>query len=163
VQQEWKGAPVSVVTSSGTGRPPDVRSARQVELSRRAGPGAGPRILRSTADVADVLQTVNAAAARRDRTGTLLRAVDHADDVAYTTPDVASIVAVVPELASVVPWRGGLRKGTTVAAVGSNSLLLVLLAEAMATGSTAAVVGRPDLDMVAAGEGYGIDLARLER
>jgi hypothetical protein len=64
-------------------------------------------------------------------------------------------------LATVVPWRGGLRKGATVAAVGSNSLLLVLLAEAMATGSTAAVVGRPDLNMVAAGDGYGIDLARL--
>jgi hypothetical protein len=61
----------------------------------------------------------------------------------------------------VVPWRGGLRKGATVAAVGSNSLLLVLLAEAMATGSTAAVVGLPDLNLVAAREGYGIDLARL--
>jgi hypothetical protein len=72
------------------------------------------------------------------------------------------MLPVVAPLAALLPG-GGLRRGTTVAlggATGAISLVLALLAEASATGAWAAVVGRPDLGLVAAAEA-GIALERL--
>jgi hypothetical protein len=72
------------------------------------------------------------------------------------------MLPVVVPLAALLPG-GGLRRGTTVAvsgATGAISLVLALLAEASATGAWAAVVGRPDLGLVAAAEA-GIALERL--
>ena len=66
---------------------------------------------------------------------------------------------VVSELASVLPW-GGLRSGSTLAVHGSTSLLLALLAEATSAGSWAAVVGMPNLGVVAASE-LGVRVDRL--
>lgn len=71
----------------------------------------------------------------------------------------ASVLPVHDELAGLFPW-GGLRRGGTVAVHGSTALLLALLAEATAAGSWAAVVGLPDLGVLAAGE-YGVALERL--
>jgi hypothetical protein len=68
---------------------------------------------------------------------------------------------VVPELAGLLPWPGGIRRGTTVAAVGCTSLLMTLLAGALRAGSWAAVVGLPDFGALAAGQDFGIDLSRL--
>jgi hypothetical protein len=73
--------------------------------------------------------------------------------------DRARVLPVREELAGILPW-GGLRRGSTVAVRGSVSLLLAVLAEATAGGSWAAVVGMPNLGVVAAAE-YGVAVHRL--
>jgi hypothetical protein len=72
------------------------------------------------------------------------------------------VLPVVPELAGLLP-AGGLRRGSTVALperAGATSLLFALLAQASAEGSWTAVVGRPELGLVAAAEA-GLALDRL--
>lgn len=64
---------------------------------------------------------------------------------------VGDTLPVRAELAELFP-AGGLRPGNTVAALGSTSLTLALLAEASAQGHPVAVVGRPDLGLLAAHE-----------
>ena len=66
---------------------------------------------------------------------------------------------VLEGLAGLLPW-GGLRRGSTVVVRGSTTLLLALLAAATAEGSWAAVVGMPDLGLVAAAE-LGVVVHRL--
>lgn len=112
------------------------------------------------ADVAHVLAAVRAAGRRRDRTAALTRVVDRAEALGLTEPDGARILPVVPELAGLLPWPGGIRRGATLAATGSTSLLFTLLADAMAQGAWGAVVGMPDFSALPATE-YGIDLGRL--
>src|SRR5262245_21482589 len=78
-------------------------------------------------------------------------------DMARTLPVTADLVPLLPQ--------GGLRRGSTVAVApadrpGATSLLLSLLAPACAAGSWCAVVGMPDLGMVAAAE-TGMALSRL--
>ncbi|RZS36486.1 hypothetical protein EV193_107167 [Herbihabitans rhizosphaerae] len=75
---------------------------------------------------------------------------------ARTTGEVLPVLA---ELEDALPWSG-LRRGSTVSVRGSTSLLLALLAEATARGAWAAVVGVPDLGVVAASE-LGVEVARL--
>ena len=72
---------------------------------------------------------------------------------------VGRVLPVRAELADLLPL-GGLRRGSTISVRGSNSLLLALLATATASGSWAAVVGLPDLGLLAAGE-LGVALQRL--
>jgi len=69
------------------------------------------------------------------------------------------VLPVLPELAGLFP-AAGLRRGSTVAVLGSTSLLLALLAGATANGAWAAVVGVPALGLVAASE-FGVDVGRL--
>lgn len=69
------------------------------------------------------------------------------------------LLPVVPAIAELLP-DGGLRRGSTVAVVGSTSLLLALAAGASAAGSWCAVVGEPDLGLVAASE-LGVALERF--
>jgi hypothetical protein len=69
------------------------------------------------------------------------------------------VLPVLPELAGLFPTTG-LRRGSTVAVLGSTSLLLALLAGATANGAWAAVVGVPALGLVAASE-FGVDVGRL--
>lgn len=69
------------------------------------------------------------------------------------------LLPVSRELAEVLPF-GGLRRGSTVSVVGSRSLLLSLVAEATAQGSWAAVIGMPDIGVVAAAE-LGVETSRL--
>lgn len=69
---------------------------------------------------------------------------------------------VVAPLASLLP-SGGLRRGSTVAVAagpGATSLLFALLAQVSNEGTWTAVVGRPDLGLVAAAEA-GVVLRRL--
>ena len=78
--------------------------------------------------------------------------------------DLAStrLLPVAPELVQLLPERG-LRRGSVVAVSGSRgatSLLLALLAEAMAQGSWIAVVGIPTLGIEAAA-GLGLHLDHL--
>jgi hypothetical protein len=69
------------------------------------------------------------------------------------------LLPVVPALQPLLPGQG-LRRGTTVAVDRSAALALALVAGASAAGSWVAVVGLPDLGMVAAAE-TGIVLERL--
>lgn len=69
------------------------------------------------------------------------------------------LLPVLREVAEVLPY-GGLRRGSTISVSGSRSLLLALVAEATARGSWAAVVGIPDLGVVAAAE-LGVEISRL--
>ncbi|MBG0569166.1 hypothetical protein [Actinoplanes aureus] len=113
------------------------------------------------ADVRAALGRVNAAAQHRGTTAQLAHAVQTADQ-AELAPDVTQILPADPALQPLLPWPGGLRKGATVAAVGSTSLLMLLLAGAMHdTGSWACIVGLPSFGVLAAGQDYGVPLERL--
>lgn len=79
-------------------------------------------------------------------------AAEHAQTTGQVLPVLSGLSGLLP--------AGGLRRGSTVAVHGSTSLLLALLAEATAAGSWAAVVGMPDLGVVAAGE-LGVEVSRL--
>lgn len=69
------------------------------------------------------------------------------------------VLPVRAELARLLPF-GGLRRGSTVVVRGSTTVLLALLAEATADGAWAAVVGMPDLGLLAAAE-LGVAVTRL--
>jgi NADPH:quinone reductase-like Zn-dependent oxidoreductase len=75
-----------------------------------------------------------------------------------TTPADQRLLPAPTALAALLP-HGGLRRGSTVTVAGSAGLLLALLAPASAAGAHLAVVGRPDLGMLAAAEA-GVDLRR---
>lgn len=68
------------------------------------------------------------------------------------------LLPVPAALAALLP-NGGLRRGSTVVVADSAGLLLALLGPASAAGAHLAIVGLPDLGMVAAAEA-GIDLRR---
>jgi hypothetical protein len=82
-----------------------------------------------------------------------------ASELATVPADRAKVLPVHDELVDLFPW-GGLRRGSTVAVRGSTSLLLALLAEATGSGSWAAVVGLPNLGVLAAAE-CGVAADRL--
>ena len=118
----------------------------------------GERRITTPADIRRILDDVNHTSHHRNTTETLARAVQPAEDVELTA-DTSRLLPAHDLLTGLLPWPG-LRRGATIAAVGSTSLLLLLLTAAMRDGAWAAVVGRPDLGMVAAHE-YGIPLDRL--
>ena len=72
---------------------------------------------------------------------------------------VGQVLPVHAGLAHLLPQRG-LRRGSTVVVRGSTTVLLTLLAQATAEGSWAAVVGMPDLGLLAAAE-LGVAVSRL--
>lgn len=86
-------------------------------------------------------------------------AVGAASSLVTSTAEADRVLPVPAGLAGLFPW-GGLRRGGTVVVHGSTSLLLSLLAEATAGGSWAAVVGVPDLGVLAAAE-LGVAVHRL--
>jgi hypothetical protein len=86
-------------------------------------------------------------------------AVGVASGLATAVGDRSRMLPVHPDIAELFP-RGGLRRGSTVAVLGSTSLLFTLLARATETGSWAAVVGMPDLGLRAAAE-LGVAVERL--
>jgi hypothetical protein len=112
---------------------------------QRAGTWNGDARIDSRADVERVLTAIADTGRRRDLTAGMNRVVDRADDTAFTAPDAARSVPVVAELAGLLPWPGGLRRGATIAATGSTSLLFALLAGGLQQGAFAAVVGMPQL------------------
>jgi hypothetical protein len=94
--------------------------------------------------------------------GLLRRMEDRSVGVRPAPESDGRVLPVAEPLARLLP-AGGLRRGSTVAlppAPGATSLLLALLAEASAGGAWAAVVGRPDIGVVAAAEA-GVRLERL--
>ncbi|WP_330272423.1 hypothetical protein OG205_36640 [Lentzea sp. NBC_00516] len=87
--------------------------------------------------------------------------VNPASELTSTTTDhtTGRVLPVRGELAGLLPW-GGLRRGSTVSVGGSTSLLLALLAGATADGCWAAVVGLPQVGVLAAAE-LGVAVQRL--
>lgn len=121
----------------------------------------GPGRIAGARDVQRLLAEINQAGLGRDTTALAAQLVQPATD-AELADDLSRVLPVVPELAAgLLPWPGGIRRGATVAAVGSTSLLMTLLAGAMQQGSWAAVVGLPSFGPLAAGQDFGIDLSRL--
>ncbi|MEV4705459.1 hypothetical protein [Actinoplanes sp. NPDC049316] len=134
----------------------------------RAGPSNspsawdGPRRVAGREDVQRILAEVTNAGLHRGNTALAHRLVQTVDTAALETPDAARVLPVMAELAAgLLPWPGGIRRGATVSVRGSTSLVLALLSEAMRQGSWAAVCGMPNLGLLAAGEDYRLDLARL--
>ncbi|WP_204015030.1 hypothetical protein [Virgisporangium aurantiacum] len=109
-----------------------------------------------------MLAEVTATGHRRQRTTAMTRVVERASTTALDEPDDVRVMPLASELLQLVSlaWPGGLKRGATVVASGATSLLFALLAEPMAKGAWAAIVGAPELGVAAAPE-YGIDLARL--
>lgn len=90
-------------------------------------------------------------------------AVGVASDLVTVPSGRVRMLPVHTDLSGLFPW-GGLRRGSTVSVHGSTSLLLALLAEATAGDSWAAVVGMPDLGVLAAAElGVAVDRLALVR
>jgi hypothetical protein len=90
-------------------------------------------------------------------------AVGVASDLAKVPSGRVRMLPVHPDLVGLFPW-GGLRRGSTVSVHGSTSLLLALLAAPTAGDSWAAVVGMPDLGVLAAAElGVAVDRLALVR
>jgi hypothetical protein len=111
-------------------------------------------------DVRRLLADVNTAGLRRDNTALAIRLVQPAGEVGQTRADLTQVLPADPAIAGLLPWPGGLKRGATVAAVGSTSLLIALLAGAMTGGCFAAVVGMPAFGALAAAEA-GVPLERL--
>jgi hypothetical protein len=86
-------------------------------------------------------------------------AVGVASGLTTAVDDRSRMLPVHQDFAGLFP-RGGLRRGSTVAVLGSTSLLFALLARATETGSWAAVVGMSNLGLRAAAE-LGVAVERL--
>ena len=117
----------------------------------------GVGLITGTADAKRAVEKINHS--YRGGTDALARAVRTADE-AGLVPDAFRLVPAIPELDPVLPWPGGLLRGATVAAVGSSSLQLALLAGGISQGGWAAVIGQPWFGVNAAQE-YGVPLDRL--
>jgi len=126
-------------------------------VKRPSWPGSGR--ITGPDDVRRVLAEVNQAGLHRDNTVAASQLVRPADEVAVAGADIARVLPAAAEIAELLPWRG-LRRGATVAVVGSTSLLMTLLAGAMSEGAWAAVVGMPAFGAIAASEA-GASLDRL--
>ena len=120
----------------------------------------GGSTVSSSDDVRRVLAQVNAAGSSRDNTALARRLVQPADDLGLTEADVTRVLPVHPALAGLLPWPGGIRRGATVAVIDCTSLVMVLLAGAMAAGGWGAVIGMPAFGALAAAEA-GVPLERL--
>jgi hypothetical protein len=115
------------------------------------------------ADVRAALHRINTTAQTRGTTALLPRAVQTANEVALSAPDLSRLLPADPQLLPLLPWPGGVRRGATLTALGSYSLLMLLLAGALRdTGSWAAVVGMRDFGYLAAVQGFGVPSDRLE-
>ena len=101
-------------------------------------------------------------AAKLDRARALLGQADRArEQVVERAAPVAGerMLPVAAPLRSLLPG-GGLRRGATVEVGGSTALMLALLAEASSEGAWSALVGLPEVGLVAAAEA-GLALERL--
>jgi hypothetical protein len=118
---------------------------------------SGAGLIASKADVDAAVAAINQT--YRAGTEALAYAVRIAGD-AKLIPDASRLLPAIEELRPFLPWPGGLLRGATVAAIGSSSLQLALLAGGMSQGGWAAVVGQPWFGAAAAQE-YGVPLERL--
>ncbi|GAA1370180.1 hypothetical protein [Catellatospora chokoriensis] len=120
-------------------------------------PSSGGARICDAADVARALSVVREQSAGRATTASMARPVDTAG--ALDALKLDPMLPVHDGLRELLPWPG-LRRGSVVSVLGSASLLLAMLGAASAQGSWCAVVGMPELGMVAAAEA-GVVLDRL--
>lgn len=118
---------------------------------------SGNGLITGKADIRAAVQRANQTAVSR---GNLALAPQPVTTGAEAVPDATGLLPADPQIAPLLPWRG-LKRGTTITATGSTSLLMLLLAGAMrGTDSWAAVVGMPQLGWLAAAEA-GIPTDRI--
>ena len=119
----------------------------------------------TTAEKLDQLRRKMAAIpARSDDTGpampaVMLRSADEPTPVVTTAQATLRTLPVPAPIADLLP-RGGLARGTVASVAGATSVLVGLLASVTAGGSHAAVIGLPDLSLLAAVE-QGADLSKI--
>lgn len=89
----------------------------------------------------------------------MLRSVDEPTPVVATAQTTLRTLPVPSPIAELLP-RGGLARGTVASVAGTSSVLVGLLASVTAAGSHAAVIGMPDLSLLAAVE-QGADLSKI--
>jgi len=91
----------------------------------------------------------------------MLRPVDEREPtpIVATAQSTLRMLPVPPPIGDLLP-HGGLARGTVVSVSGANSVLIGLLASVTAAGGHAAVIGMPNLGLLAATE-QGADLARI--
>ena len=138
---------------------PDAASGRGAGLDSGpgsgAGSGSGPGASLASGLGSNPGSDLASGSGRASRPGP----VPGAGRVSGSLSGPGRLLAVLPELAQLLPG-GGLRRGTTVAVRGATSLVLALLAAPTREGSWAAVTGLPELGLAAAAE-LGVDLERL--
>jgi hypothetical protein len=117
---------------------------------------SGNGLITGKADIKAAVARANQAAIQRGNLALLPEPVTTGSDA---VPDTTGLLPVDPQLAPLLPWRG-LKRGATITAAGSTSLLMLLLAGAMrGTDSWAAIVGMPQMGWLAAAE-LGMDMDR---
>ncbi|MFV9456930.1 hypothetical protein ACNJ7E_26310 [Rhodococcus sp. NM-2] len=89
----------------------------------------------------------------------MLRSVDEPTPIVATAQTTLRTLPVPSPIAGLLP-RGGLARGTVASVAGTSSVLVGLLASVTAAGSHAAVIGMPDLSLLAAVE-QGADLSKI--
>jgi hypothetical protein len=89
----------------------------------------------------------------------MLRSVDEPAPIVATAQTTLRTLPVPSPIAELLP-RGGLARGTVAIVDGTTSVLVGLLASVTAAGSHAAVIGMPDLSLLAAVE-QGADLSKI--
>ncbi|MGY4783688.1 hypothetical protein ACVH9Z_27695 [Rhodococcus opacus] len=89
----------------------------------------------------------------------MLRSVDEPTPIVATAQTTLRTLPVPSPIAELLP-RGGLARGTVASVAGTSSVLVGLLASVTAAGSHAAVIGMPDLSLLAAVE-QGADLSKI--
>ena len=89
----------------------------------------------------------------------MLRSVDEPTPIVASAQTTLRTLPVPSPIAELLP-RGGLARGTVASVSGATSLLVGLLASVTAGGSHAAVIGMPDLSLLAAVE-QGADLSKI--
>jgi hypothetical protein len=89
----------------------------------------------------------------------MLRSVDEQAPVVATAQSTLRTLPVPSPIGELLP-RGGLARGTVASVAGTSSVLVGLLASVTAAGSHAAVIGMPDLSLLAAVE-QGADLSKI--
>lgn len=117
---------------------------------------SGNGLITGKDDILAAVQRANQAAGQRGNLALLPQPVTTGTEA---VPDTTGLLPVDSQLLPLLPWPG-LKRGTTITATGSTSLLMLLLAGAMqGTDSWAAIVGMPHLGMLAAAE-LGMDMDR---
>ena len=89
----------------------------------------------------------------------MLRSGDEPTPIVATAQSALRTLPVPAPIAELLP-RGGLARGTVASVAGTSSVLVGLLASVTASGSHAAVIGMPDLSLLAAVE-QGADLTKI--
>lgn len=126
-------------------------------------PGDGATLTKSER-LALLRQKMAAIPARSDGTepavpSVVVRAANEQIPIVATAESTLRVLPVPPPIGELLP-RGGIPRGTVVNVSGANSVLIGLLASVTSAGGQAAVIGMPNLGLLAAVE-QGASLDRI--